>query len=207
MINLIFDLDGTLIDSMDSVLDALAAACKVDAITLRQCPINGKTLDQTIDIVRAKISLVESSAAIKKKFIELYDAEFCVAVKFFHNVDKILPQLARNNHLFLVTNKRRAPTVKILDCLGFSEYFAEVYCIDDLPAPCEKANLIMLLASDHGVKASDCVYIGDTMDDFLAATNCGMSFIHAAWDRCREHESIEGAVACYKDPYDMVEFF
>jgi phosphoglycolate phosphatase-like HAD superfamily hydrolase len=81
----------------------------------------------------------------------------------------------------LATNKREIPTQSILAHLGWTTFFADVYCLDAYPTCFDKEQLLGKLLSLHHLKGSNTPYIGDTEGDATAATRNKMPYIHVGW--------------------------
>jgi phosphoglycolate phosphatase len=84
--------------------------------------------------------------------------------------------------LAIATNKRRIPTLKILEHLGWEKYFCIVGTLDTSAPPYStKAVLISFLLDEVGVAAEDALYMGDKWEDYEAAAANGMAFCAAGW--------------------------
>lgn len=181
----IFDLDGTLIDSSPSILQCFRLALAkagleplvplTDALIgppLRQTLVNltGSTDDSLLD------RLVDA-------FKSCYDTEGYKSTRVYDGVEKMLRQLSNLGiPLAIATNKRRIPTLKILELLGWQEYFRIAATLDTSNPPhANKGALIKFLLDEMGLCAEKTLYVGDKLDDALAAeANC-MPFAAAAW--------------------------
>ena len=131
--DLIFDLDGTLINSGEGIKNALfesfsKAKLKM-SINKSQIKI-GPPLDLTIRDCNENLNdkqLVE----IKNYFIDIYDSESFKVLDIYPNIDKLLDRLSQSNlKIYIGTNKRYLPTMKILGHLNWLKFFSNVYSID-----------------------------------------------------------------------------
>ena len=130
--NLIFDLDGTLINSKKGIINSLYESflrTKMEILIPKKEIIIGPPLDETIRICNNKLNSKEVEY-IKNSFKEIYDNKLFVLLKVYENVELLLQILIRNNiQIFIGTNKRFIPTKKILKFLSWDNFFKEVYTI------------------------------------------------------------------------------
>lgn len=184
MKSLIFDLDGTLINSAGSIKKALLESCKINNIVPRTpiCDIKiGPPLDYIIhDIVPKKD--VSRCADLRNTFMELYDDEFYKESFLYPGVTSALSQAAIQSDLFLITNKRISPTIKILHHLNILKIFKCILGCDSITASgLSKAKTISHLIHSFKLCRSDCAYLGDTETDMKACEEAGIDFIYASW--------------------------
>ena len=80
--------------------------------------------------------------------------------------------------MFVVTNKPRLPTNRILTRLELQPYFVEVVSPDSRTPRFEtKTEAISYLLGKFGLGPEKTVYFGDTVEDYQSAKTCGVSFI------------------------------
>jgi phosphoglycolate phosphatase len=185
---ILFDLDGTLIDSAPDLASAINfmlvslgresfSEATIDlwvgngAATLVKRALSGeKKIDETIDSV-----LVESALSI---FLEYYRENLCVKTTLYPEVKETLQTLQQSGcSMAIVTNKPILFVAPILKKLGIDSYFSLLLGGDSLsskkpdPEPllfsCEKLEFL--------VKKS--VMVGDSKNDILAANAANMESI------------------------------
>jgi len=181
---LIFDLDGTLIDSADSIRGALAESCKINNIEPLM-PISELAIGPPLDEMLKSIlpgNLSYRHNLLKKSFVELYDQDFCMQGFLYPGVMDALVQASANANLFLVTNKRISPTVKILRHQNILQLFKGVIGCDSVDCSgFSKSKSIAHLIREHGLSKADCTYFGDTEGDAIACDEVGIDFIYIPW--------------------------
>ena len=182
--NLIFDLDGTLFDSAPEILDCLKEIFHDNNIKVNNNfdqSIIGPPLKDTLK------SLVEEKDIDKidrliSDFIKLYDSKYCYKTRLYKNVRKTLEILKSEKRLFLITNKRLAPTRIMLENKNIINFFENYFCVDaNDPKKKDKTILIANTIADLDIDPSNTVYIGDTKGDSLASENNDIKFIYAGW--------------------------
>ena len=182
---LIFDLDGTLIDSSASILAGFAAALEKQKITPKvslTAQIIGPPLRQTLAMLagtddESTIDLLASD------FKSYYDTEGYKATRVFPGIDQMLRQLkAEGFELHIATNKRILPTRLILEHLNWSGLFQAVYALDlRTPAFPNKAAMLKQLLLDLEIDKTKASYIGDRPEDGQAADKNELAFYAAEW--------------------------
>lgn len=183
--HIIFDLDGTLIDSAPSILSSLAMvldeagkACRVPLTS----SLIGPPLQETLSI----LSGVHDPDLIRtyvESFKRHYDGGGYKETRAYPGVAELLVALlSRGFSLHLATNKRYAPTLLILDYLGWSSFFQSVYALDLFdPRLPDKSALLEALLNEHALLPGDAIYIGDKAEDGQAAEKNGLEFLGVAW--------------------------
>lgn len=186
MKEIIFDLDCILVDSAPSILDSLAqgfADCGHQPRLPLTASLIGPPLRTTLaglyDGVPDGTTLERLTAAFKRH----YDREGYRATQAFAGVETMLRALsAAGLSLHIATNKRALPTGLILDHLGWSGLFDQIYALDRFSPPVtHKADLLARLLADTGLVADDCIYVGDRAEDGQAARANRLTFCWAAW--------------------------
>ncbi len=183
--HILFDFDGTLIDSAPYVLTAYKQAFSELSITPKVAiteSIIGPPLIATIEMLIGEQNpkLVQQLA---DKFMDLYDTGVAENTFFYDDVATMLKDLkAQGCELYIATNKRYKPTEAILKQLGVYDDFADVRAVDQLPENNRsKAQLIKEIIEKHHIAIEDAIYLGDKLDDFKAADANKMDFLAAGW--------------------------
>lgn len=181
---IVFDFDGTLVDSARGILNALQAVLEKHAITPKtglQREIIGPPLMQTLQHVSG-LSDVSGLSVLAADFKHVYDGDGYLETDPFPGIETALDSLQQAGlELHVATNKRAAPTRKVLGHLGWSGYFKSVYCLDECSGCPDKAAMLARLLTEQGLAASQSLYIGDTPADASAAAANALPFLAVAW--------------------------
>lgn len=181
----IFDLDGTLIDSSPSILECfglvLSEAGLKPLVPLTDSLI-GPPLRQTL-INLTGISDDSLLDRLVDSFKACYDTDGYKATQVCDGVVAMLDQLtAMGMPLAIATNKRRIPTLKIIEHLGWGKYFRIVGTLDTpVPPHADKAALIRFLLNELGLAAEKSLYVGDKWEDGEAANANAIPFCAVGW--------------------------
>lgn len=183
--DILFDLDGTLIDSSPGILASFARVLEANGLA-PAVPLEASLIGPPLAVTLRQVSGVRDEALLARlvdAFKADYDAEGYRATAVFPGVAAGLARLAGEGaRLFVVTNKRMAPTRKILDALGLARHFAGIHTRDESepPAPSKSAVTGRIVAR-YGIDPARACLVGDSDEDAAAARENGIAFIRAAY--------------------------
>ena len=175
--SIIFDLDGTLWDSTESVAKSWNITMGFDFVTAQDISgIMGKT---SAEIANALFSQFEDKA--REKCLACLAGECrdlpTLGGHIYPGVEDMLKTLAAKYPLFIVSNCEKGYIEAFLAYSGFDKYITGHLCEGDTGL--NKADNISLIAKNYGLAAP--VYVGDTRLDEESARKAGCAFIHAAY--------------------------
>jgi phosphoglycolate phosphatase len=183
--SVIFDLDGTLVDSAPAILNCMETALSSFGIS-PVLPLTNVLIGPPLKESLQKISGVDDAfkiEAMAQKFKEHYDTEGYRQTSAFPDIDRLLQRLfASGIRLYIATNKRLVPTEKILQHLAWVDLFAGIYATDSRePAFSSKGEMIEFLLNTEQLGHDRAIYVGDRKDDAVAASVNGIEFVAVAW--------------------------
>jgi phosphoglycolate phosphatase len=189
MIHIIWDIDGTLIDSEKEVRQSLEFAVKKAGLDLSE-QIKPFVIGPTIEkIIRESFpSKIITDEIIKKiigTFREVYDNSDFEQTKPFPGTEKIISDTVNFTH-HIVTNKPDMPTNRILDKIDWSKYITSINTPytnhnslnNNLRS---KIELFSELIFESGASASSFVGIGDMKTDCIAAKENNIASVGVLW--------------------------
>ena len=179
---IIFDLDGTLWDSVECVvaiwnnaLEKAGIAPTMNYKELSRCM--GLRIEQIFDRVIPQAT-PEQRRQIKQTCVETeqdYLAQHGGIL--YDGVEETLKKLKQTHRLFIVSNCQEGYINAFYRAHGLKKYFEDDECAGRTGK--SKGENIRLLADRRGLERP--VYIGDTIMDCQAAGEAGVDFIHAAY--------------------------
>lgn len=199
----IFDLDGTLIDSAP---DLHACANKMLA-ELEQADLSlelvtsfvGNGVDKLVKRCLATVGLPESGETFEQaaaRFRVFYNEKPSEFTRPYPGVMDFLQALQDNTvKMAVCTNKPEGLARKILENLGMAGYFAAITGGDSLPVLKPDPRPLFHTLEQLGVTADQALYIGDSETDFKTAINADMTFAFFTEGYC--HNPIDGVETCF----------
>ncbi|CAI2482811.1 Phosphoglycolate phosphatase [Serratia ficaria] len=186
---LIFDLDGTLIDSAPDIAKALNAGFKLngwpelDSAHVEKFIGNGPRR-LIIDILN-DLEIAYDEAAVQRAFdgyLQAYLDDPAGRTRFFSHVREDLATLrASGIRLGICTNKNHEVTQKVLEQLGLSAMFDIALGADAVPACKPDPGHLLAVAKAMGLEAGTWAYVGDTCVDHQTAQAAEVPFFVVPW--------------------------
>ena len=183
----LFDLDGTLIDTAADFIRIIQDMCRD-----KQCEIVAADLirTQVSEGARAMVKLVypeldvEDSVflAHRQRFLDLYGEDIAVDTDLFEGMYPLLEELERQDIPWgIVTNKPRWLSESLLKALNLTERCAVLVCPEDVSKTKPDPEPMYLAAKQIQIQPEDCIYVGDHPRDIDAGRNANMYTILAGY--------------------------
>ena len=180
---IIFDMDGTLVDSSVTI---------VNAINHVRSKLNLKPLDK--ELILTKVNDPELNPALffyeveafstehEEWFSDYYTDNHEQELELYTGIDILLKELQEKGYkLAIATNAYRGSTLQSLGHLNVLDYFESIACYDDVgrgkPAP----DMLEKNLEDFKLEANDAIFIGDSERDLMAANSLSMDYIMINW--------------------------
>jgi phosphoglycolate phosphatase len=177
--NVIFDLDGTLVDSVPGIQWSVETAMKVCGLG-RVCPDLTPLIGPPVRAILAQAAETADATTLdrlEEAFRSAYDSDGWRLTRCQRGTREALDQLrAEGCRLSIVTNKPAYATDLILRELAIHSYFEEIVCADSAAPPfaSKEARLTDLLHR-QGISDSESILVGDTAEDCQAAAGAGIA--------------------------------
>lgn len=180
---LIFDLDGTLADTLPLIYEAFNDA--FEPLTgKRMTPEEIRGLFGPPDnyVIRDAVAPEQRQAAIDR-YIATYERRHRELVELFDGIDRLLADLhAQGVKLAVVTGKSRNTALLTLDMLGVLARFDVVYAGDDVERQKPDPMALHRALDDLGHSGSSAAaMIGDSAADVVAGKRAGIETIGVLW--------------------------
>ena len=176
---IIFDLDGTLINSLGDIQVALNKVLAMRGATpLNLATVRGFIGKGSANLVTRAFKAqklpddANSCAAGLSDFLDIYSAGAAELTHVFEGAKDALIHLCKQDiKLGICTNKPLQPTKIVLDQFGLSEFFHHITCGDQLSS-C-KPNPEMLYHAMAALGTDSCLFVGDSeVDRHTAMAAC-----------------------------------
>ena len=212
--NLIFDFDGTLVDSSSGIFESFKSSCIKYKLNIPNKDFFKEKIGPPINKLIYDI-FPEIENKKKEKFIQYfrseYDYKFYLDYQWYEGALDTINCLIENydRKAFIVTNKPTLTCLKILKDSKIQNLFNEVIGIDYMIFTKVKKGEIFsnksialdYLFSKTNIKKSQSIYIGDTLNDKLSSEKSNLRFIAAKygfydWNKNKEQlvESIDAII-------------
>ena len=179
----IFDLDGTLVDTLKDVSDAINHALEI----MGHPPIPeeearrvvGPGKDAFIAAVFKDVPDPDEKTFLKT-FRDRYWDHCLENTTLFTGLDEVI-QSNDGRSLAVATNKPIRFTERILSGLGIRECFDIVLGPDDVTHAKPHPEMIVKIMESTGAKPHSTIFVGDTDKDMLAGRGAGVSICGVRW--------------------------
>lgn len=177
---IVFDLDGTLVDSapdLHAALNKVLTTFDRPALSLEKVTsFIGSGIPNLVRLARIESSLPDAEEErMKALMLEHYSAHPADLSRPYPGVTAALTELSAAGYkLGVCTNKFHAPSVQILVALKLSYFFDVVIGGDSLPV--KKPDPAPLLAAFNALDATARLFVGDSEVDAETASNAKLSF-------------------------------
>jgi len=206
----IFDLDGTLADTLGDIADAMNYVLAESSLPTHSDEDYrtwvGWGLQHLVDHA-LPLSARDQGREFAARFRRYYAEHLVVRTTPYPGVAELLDQLAGRYVLGVLSNKPQALTTTMVDALFSRWPFVDVVgARDDVPHKPDPTSAIAL-AQRLGFEAEQCVFVGDSEVDMETALRANMRAIGVDWGfRDRTTLSDAGAHAVLGQPADLMQF-
>lgn len=169
----VFDWDGTLMDSTHSIVAAIQAACRDLELPVPSASQASWVIGLSLESALRR-AVPDLTNAMLPRFLERYRVHYLLRdpeLKLFDGIRELLAELAgRDVRMAVATGKSRVGLNRALAASGLVDAFAVTRCADETFS---KPNPTMLyeIMDELGVQGEQVVMIGDTSHDLQMAAN------------------------------------
>lgn len=208
----LFDLDGTLVDTAPDMVAALARVCEEQGVDTPEYAEARRHVSQgAIGLVRHAFgALPDSDArALAERFRDLYAEQVSGGSELFAGMADLLAAIERSERNWgIVTNKPARFTAPLVADLGL-EGRAACVVSGDTTARSKPHPLPLLYACERlGRQPHECVYVGDDQRDIIAGRAAGMLTVAALYGYILEDEQPRSwqADGTIDEPGDLLDW-
>lgn len=209
----LFDLDGTLIDSAPDLAGAandVRAQRGLPALAFEVLrPMVGAGARGMVGAAFGVRPGESEFDALRDAFLARYAERMLMHTRVFDAMQPVLLALERAGLRWgIVTNKAARFTEPIVDGLGLSARVAALVCGDTTPHSKPHPAPLLEGARQLGLAAVRCVYVGDDLRDVQAGRAAGMATLAAEWGYLGEGLAVHewGADAVLPLPSDLLNW-
>lgn len=182
---LVFDLDGTLIDSrrdITTAINRMRAELGLPPLALEQVvTMVGEGARLLVERALGPECPPERVDPALARYLAHYWEVCLETTRPYPGIEEMLATLAAHYPLALLSNKGEALSRKILDGLGLTRFFREILGGDSLATRKPDPSGLRLLAERLGIPTERLLLVGDTWIDAETARNAGSAFALVEW--------------------------
>lgn len=199
--HIIFDIDGTMLDSAYADLTALQRV--LFELQNKKYPISELSFALGIPGEVALMQLGINEVSMANQLWNSYMQELSCTMKLFDGVMELLVELKnRGVKLGIITSKNKKEFDNDFIPFGIDTYFDTVITVEDSVAPKPSAEPMLAYLSRTGINPQEALYIGDTNYDRACAAGAGVDFGLATWG-CYPAKQVN-ATYYFEKPMDVV---
>ena len=206
--NIMFDLDGTITDSGRAILSSVEYA-------LSQFGIKDQPREKLqtfigpslFDSFKREYEMSDEDCDKAVGYYRsIYETERMYDVDVYEGIPELFKALKKNHcKLLLITSKPLVFSEKILNRLGFAEYFDHMVGPRPSDHSSDKKLLIEKAINAYGLKKNECVMIGDTKYDIKGAADAGIDSIAVTYGYGKIEEMKEAGATFLADSAKEIE--
>lgn len=208
----LFDLDGTLVNSIFSISYFVNQA--LESCNLKSLETNlYKTFvgDGARTLIKRVLEYQDAYSeqrleTVLQRYNQTYDNNYMYLCEPYKGIEEVVRELKqRGNTVGVLSNKPHSTTVKVVETIFGKDVFRCIYGqregVELKPHPRALASIL----EELNIKREDCVYVGDTKVDILTGKNAGVSTIGVLWG-FRDRKELEkyGADRIISHPQELL---
>jgi 2-phosphoglycolate phosphatase len=209
----LFDLDGTLIDSapdLAAAANALRAARGLEPMPYERLrPMVGSGARGMVGVAMGRAPGDTEYDALREEFLARYEAGLLQHTQVFATMRPVIDALdAARLPWGIVTNKIHRYADPVIAGLDLTQRAAVVIAGDSTPHSKPHPAPLLEAARRLGLPPAACVYVGDDLRDVQAGRAAGMATVAAAWGYLGQGEAIEhwSADKCVETPAQLLDW-
>ena len=206
----LFDLDGTLVNSLDDLADSCNYALEKSGFAVHETEkykyFVGDGMQKLVErVLPVESRDAETKARVFDIFINRYRNHFADKTVAYNGIEEVIKSLKANGFkLAIVSNKAQEMAVTVTEKL-FGSLFDIICGKREGYPPKPNPRLTLEVIGDLKYKPSECVLIGDSGMDAQAAVNAGCIGIGVLWGfRTREELVANGASFIVNSPAEIL---
>lgn len=190
-IGFLFDLDGTLLNTLEDLADGTNHALAFFGYPRRTLEeVRRFVGNGAANLIAQAVPAGRDPAPVLKAFQAYYPTHCRIKTAPYPGVLEALAELRKKYPIAIVSNKPDA-AVKPL-C---AHYFPGIFALGETTGCPRKPDPAMVRKAMEAIGVTDCVYVGDSEVDVLTAKNAGVPCLSVLWG-FRDREQIGGSRYC-----------
>lgn len=208
----LFDLDGTLLDTAADLTAALNHVLELKQLKALSTAEARSSISTGVSGLLALGGITPTDPifpSLREKFLNYYRQHICIHTHLFHEVETLINYLQEKKRLWgIVTNKSANLTEELINKFPLLKNANCIIAGDTLKY--SKPHPLPLLHACNciGCPPENCIYVGDAKSDIKAANAAGMFSLIALYGFIGNNEDIDNwnASAKISSPLDIIQY-
>lgn len=177
MIGILFDLDGTLLNTLEDLTDAVNYSLSLHGYPQRSMQeVRSFLGNGTEFLIRCSVPEGADHKPVHQTYLAYYPAHSQIKTAPYAGILQALEQLKKRYPVAVVSNKLDV-AVKTL-C---ADHFGDVYALGERSDCPRKPKPDMLYRAMEAIGVDSCVYVGDSEVDLITAENANVPCVAVTW--------------------------
>lgn len=207
----LFDLDGTLVDTAPDMAAALDILCREENQPVlpydKVRPVVSNGSNALIKLAFGDADDEQRLAYLKQRYLDIYQKNICIDSTTFNGIDKVLEHLEHNGlNWGVVTNKPGWLTLPLMERLQLVQRAATIVSGDTTNNSKPHPDPMHHACDEADSDSDECLYVGDARRDIEAGRNAGMKTLVANYGYIDAEEDVNtwGADAIIEKPEEIL---
>ena len=179
---IMFDMDGTLIDSGFAITNTINYVREnLGFEKLEKNYILEKVNDPNINSAEFFYGTKEFTPLQTKLFEEYYNQHCLNDLVVYDGIAKLIDDISKDFTLAVATNANSTYAYKMLNHVGLAKYFPTILGYDSVKNPKPHPEMVYKILDKHNIQKENAKLIGDSHKDIMAATRAGVDSVLVNW--------------------------
>ena len=180
---IIFDMDGTLVNSSLTIANAINYVRKnLGFEAMDQTKILSMVNDHTLNPAKTFYHAEQFDADHERWFSEYYTKNHENELVLYDGIKEMLESLKESGHaLAVATNAYRGSTIESLTHLEVYDYFDAIACYDDVEKGKPYPDMLHKILDELDHSKDKSIFIGDGPIDEMASKNADIPYVMVDW--------------------------
>lgn len=179
---IMFDMDGTLIDSGLAITNTINyVRVNLGFEKLEKDYILEKINDPAINSAEFFYGTKEFTPQQTKLFEEYYNIHCLTDLAVYDGISKLIDDLSKDFTLAVATNANSDYAHKMLNHVGLGHHFKTILGYDSVKNPKPHPEMVNKILNIHNISSQNAQLIGDSHKDIMAATRAGVDSVLVNW--------------------------
>jgi len=179
---IMFDMDGTLIDSGFAITNTINYVREnLGFDRLEKDYILEKVNEPHLNSVEFFYGTKEFTQEQTRLFEEYYNEHCLTDLVLYDGISELISDLKGDFRLAVATNANSVYAKKMLDHVGIGEHFSTILGYDSVKNPKPHPEMVNKILNKYSVENTNAQLIGDSHKDIIAATKAGVDSVLVNW--------------------------